>query len=84
MHAPQHTPRPALRALIGEIVAAHPAGLTTDGVRAAVASRCGVGPWRVLCELGQLLVEGGLDECDGVWMPTASAARAPQTARRAA
>ena len=84
MSAPHHTSRPALRALVAEIVAAHPAGLRTDDVRAAVSARCGAGPWQVVRELGQLLVEGTLDERDGVWLPVADAVQLPQSEQRAA
>jgi len=88
-----HQPsRRRLRACVEELVAAAPMGITTGRVRAEVGRRVNPsgrdvgGPVPVLSILGQLLVEGRIDEHDGVWIMRAQATpmAQPQHRREAA
>lgn len=70
----RHLPRPPLRRRIEEALQAEPAGVTTAALRDALAQRaCAlgelpVGPELLLRQLGRLLIEGRIDEFNGVWM----------------
>ncbi len=88
-----HSPsRHQLRACVEALVAGAPAGITTLRVhdelirRVAATDQHTTGSIPVLRILGQLLVEGRIDERDGVWVPRAQAAPLahPEGARRAA
>ena len=88
-----HPPtRHQLRACVEALVAGAPSGITTLHVRdelnrrVSPADRHAAGPVPVLRILGQLLVEGRIDERDGIWVPRAQAAPMadPEDARRAA
>ena len=74
MSADRHLPRPALRRRIEQTLAAAPDGITTRELGAALAHRARAlgeypaGPHQVLRQLGQLLVEGCIDERAGVWV----------------
>jgi len=73
MSTNRHLPRPPLRRRIEETLQAEPAGITTSSLRDALAQRARalgempVGPEQLLRQLGRLLVEGRIDERDGVW-----------------
>ena len=73
MSTHRHLPRPALRRRIEETIASDPAGITTHELQASlerVARAHGeapTGPHQLLRQLGQLLVEGRIDERGGVW-----------------
>jgi hypothetical protein len=76
-----HQPsRRQLRLCVEDLVAGAPTGITTrcirDEVRRRVdpAGRGADGSVQVLRILGQLLVEGRIDERDGVWVPRTLAA----------
>jgi len=74
MSQDRHLPRPALRRCIEETLAAEPGGITTPELRATLARRARAlgeppaGPHQLVRQLGLLLVEGRVDECDGVWV----------------
>ena len=74
MSTDRHLPRPALRRCIEETLAAEPGGITTHELRATLARRARAvgaapaGPHQLVRQLGQLLVEGRIDECEGVWV----------------
>ncbi len=74
MSTDRHLPRHALRRSIEQTLAAEPEGITTQDLRATLARRArGVGdepprPHQLVRQLGQLLVEGRVDESDGVWV----------------
>jgi hypothetical protein len=76
MSLDRHLPSPPLRRRIEEALQASPAGITTATLRQSLAQRARtlgevpVGSEQLLCQLGRLLVEGQIDESDGVWMLT--------------
>ncbi len=88
MPVDHHPSRRRLRACVEELVAAAPAGITTGRLRDEVSRRVHPtgGPTRVpvsiLPILGQLLVEGRIDERDGVWMTHAQSSAISQPLHR--
>jgi hypothetical protein len=92
MSTDRHLPRPALRRCIEETIAAEPGGITTRELRATLALRARAlgespaGPHQLVRQLGQLLVEGRVDECDGVWvlLEDSPLAQDPRTRNQAA
>jgi hypothetical protein len=86
------TSRYQLRLCVEALVAGAPSGITTRRLRDEVSRRANPagrdadGSVDVLRVLGQLLVEGRIDERDGVWVPRALAApiEHPFAGRRAA
>jgi hypothetical protein len=69
----RHLPRPTLRRRIEQTLQDEPAGISTTAMRDALAHRAHalgeqpVGPEQLLRQLGRLLVEGRVDELNGVW-----------------
>ena len=92
MSKDRHLPRPALRRRIEQTLAAAPAGITTHELRAALSLRARAlgevppGPHQLVRQLGHLLVEGRIDERDGMWVLLAASDRAivPRSRDRAA
>lgn len=92
MSTDPHLPRPALRRRIEEELQAGPAGVTTAALGESLAQRAHTrgerppGPHQLVRQLGQLLVEGRIDERDGVWMIIEDCGLAvdPRTRSRAA
>ena len=82
MSTDRHLPRPALRRSIEQTLAAEPEGLTTQNLRATLARRASTvgaeppGPHQLVRQLGQLLVEGRVDEAAGVWVLLAASSLA--------
>lgn len=74
MSTDRHLPRPVLRRRIEETLEAGPAGVTTATLVDTLARRAHAlgeappGPYQLIRQLGQLLVEGRVDERDGVWV----------------
>jgi len=74
MSTDRHLPRRALRRNIEQTLAAEPEGITTQDLRATLTRRARAvgdeppGPQQVVRQLGQLLVEGRVDESAGVWV----------------
>jgi hypothetical protein len=88
----RHLPRPTLRRRIEVALQDEPAGITTAAIRDALAHRAHalgerpVGPEQLLRQLGRLLVEGRVDEFNGVWMLVDDRAQSvdPRTSNQAA
>jgi hypothetical protein len=88
----RHLPRPPLRRRIEETLQDEPAGITTAAMRNVLAHRARalgeqpVGPEQLLRQLGRLLVEGRVDEFNGVWMLVDDRAQSvdPRTSNQAA
>jgi len=74
MSTDRHLPRRALRCSIEQTLAAQPEGITTHDLRAMLARRARAagdeppGPHQLMRQLGQLLVEGRVDESAGAWV----------------
>jgi hypothetical protein len=65
-----HLPGPSLRTCIEDVMETAAHGITARILREQLAQPGGpkIGPQELLRTLGQLLVEGRVDECAGVWM----------------
>lgn len=91
MSAPDHLPRPALRRQIEQTLASHPEGIPATMLRHELTAHARafggapVGPHQLMRQLGLMLIEGHIDERDGVWhLVDARAQAAARTRTRAA
>ncbi len=66
--------RPAVRERIEQTLAPHPTGMPASALRDALAERSQalgetpIAQHQLIRQLGLLLIEGRIDECDGVWV----------------
>jgi hypothetical protein len=92
MSPTDHLPRPSVRERIEHTLAAHPSGVPASALRDALAERsqplgeAPIGPHQLMRQLGLLLIEGRIDERDGVWVLRDDGAQAtgPRVQDRAA
>jgi hypothetical protein len=72
-----------VRARIAQILAMHPSGIPTHALRAALSERshaceeAPLGAHQFTRQLGLLLIDGEIDEHDGIWFLRDAHARAP-------
>jgi hypothetical protein len=73
MSTTDHLPRPSVRRRIEQTLAAHPGGVPAEALREVLDERARtlgdgpVGTHQLIRQLGLLLIEGRIDERDGVW-----------------